>query len=238
MTNPLLQSDMYKYIFSTVSCLCFLHNGGSLSLSCVVQHCGDKWTGNWMWRNSTVEKLKAVEESVRYRLTTVTLSANQTQLILNFPSVNQLDEGFYGCRVTWTEDYIDEGHLTYVNVTAAVPSQRSVVHRVLVCAGASLCLPIILGLARCLSSEVKPQPLPRTLSTYAAVYRDRPHPAPQPAPRRPVPQKCSASSHKAPPKSQQKAEVVYADISQDALRQQGANREPDQATVYSSLKFS
>ena len=74
----------------------------------------------------------------------------------------------------------------------AVPSQRSVLHRLLVCAGAFLCLPIILGLARCLSSEVKPQPLPRTLSTHAAVH----HPAPQPPPRCPVPQKRSAPPRK------------------------------------------
>lgn len=33
-------------------------------------------------------------------------------------------------------------------------------------------------------------------------------------------------------------QVVYADISQHALRQQGATREPDQSTVYSSVKFS
>lgn len=85
----------------------------------------------------------------------------------------------------------------YLCPPPAVPSQRSVLHRVLVCAGAFLCLPIILGLARCLSSEVKPQPLPRTLvSTHSAVYRDQPQPAPQPPPRRPVPQKRSTPSHK------------------------------------------
>ncbi|XP_033486576.1 uncharacterized protein LOC117259380 isoform X2 [Epinephelus lanceolatus] len=119
----------------------------------------------------------------------------------------------------------------------AVTSQRTVLHRVLVCASASLCLPIILGLAYCLSSKVKPQTLPRTLSTHAAVYTDQPHPAPQPPPRCPVPQKHSKSPRKAAPKSRQKTEVVYADISQDALRQ-GATRAPDQSTVYSSLRFS
>lgn len=78
----------------------------------------------------------------------------------------------------------------------AVPSQRSVLHRVLVCAAAALCLPIILGLACCLSSEVKPRSLSRMLSTHTAVYRDHSHPAPQPPPRCPVPQKCSTSSGK------------------------------------------
>lgn len=33
-------------------------------------------------------------------------------------------------------------------------------------------------------------------------------------------------------------QVVYADISQGALRQQAAPREPAQSTVYSSLRFS
>lgn len=243
------------YLLGAICCLCLLYTGlsaeecsqavlaeretlyvpagGSLSLSCVVQHCGGAWTGNWMRRNSTDEKLIA-----RHHLTNVMLSANQTQLILNFLSVNQLDEGSYGCIVKWDQGDTEQGHLKYVNVTAAVPSQRSVLHRVLVCASASLCLPIILALARCLSSAVKPQPLPRTLSTHAAVYRDQPHPAPQPPPRCPVPQKRSTSSHKAAPKSQPKSEVVYADISQDAMRQQAATREPNQSTVYSSLRFS
>ncbi|XP_070762386.1 uncharacterized protein [Enoplosus armatus] len=259
MTNTLLQSDMHNYFLSAISCLCLLHTGllaeecsqavlakrdtfdvpagGSLSLSCVVQHCGDTWKGYWMWRNSTDEKLRAVEGGVGRRLTSVTLSTNQTRQILNLLSVSLSDEGYYGCKVTWHQGYTDQGHLTYVNVTA-VPSQRSSLNRVLVCAGAFLCLPIILGLARCLSSGVEPQPHPRTLSTNAAVYRDQPHPAPQPPPRRPVPQKRSTAPRKAPPKSQQKTEVVYADISKDALRQQGASREPDQSTVYSSLRFS
>lgn len=259
MTYTQLQSDMQNYLLTAISCLCLFHMGllteecsqgvrakrdtvdapagGSLSLSCVVRHCGGNWTGRWVWRNATVEEI--VEESVRHHLNSVKLSANDTQFILNFLSVHKLDKGYYGCKVTWPEGETDQGHLTYVNVTAAVPFQRSVLTRVLVCAGAFLCLPIILGLARCLSSEVKPQPLPRTLFTHSAVYRDQPDPAPQPPPRRPVPQKRSTSSHKARPKSkQQKTEVVYADISQDALRQQRATREPEQSIVYSSLKFS
>ncbi|XP_034404931.1 uncharacterized protein si:dkey-52l18.4 [Cyclopterus lumpus] len=240
-------------LLRAICCLCLLHTGlraeectqgvlaeretlhvpagRSLSLSCVVQHCGDAWTGNWMRRNSTEEKSIA-----GHRLTNVTLSANQTQLTLNFLSVSKLDEGPYGCRVKWAQGDTDQGHLKYVNVTAAVSSQRSALHRVLVCAGASLCVPIILVMARCLSSEVKPQPFPRTLSTYSAVCR--PQPAPQPPPRCPIPQKRTTPSHKAVPKSVQKTEVVYADISQDALGQQGATRPPEQSIVYSSLRFS
>uniref|UniRef100_UPI0037E926FC uncharacterized protein isoform X4 n=1 Tax=Semicossyphus pulcher TaxID=241346 RepID=UPI0037E926FC len=209
MKNTKSLSDMHYYLLSVV---CLLHSGlcaeeckqavlarretfhvlsgGSLSLSCVVKHCGHTWMGDWMWRNSTQEKA----------------------------AVNAIKE--------------------------AVPSQRSVLHRIFVCAGASLCLPIILGLANFMSSEVKPQPLPRTLSTHAAVSRNPTHSTPRPPPRcsqiqkgNPVPQKCGSSSQRAPPKPQWKTEVVYADISQDVPRQQGATREPAQSTVYSSLKF-
>ncbi|GAA6231292.1 uncharacterized protein LOC108898810 [Lates japonicus] len=213
--------------------------GGSLSLSCEVHHCGDIWTGNWMWENSTDKKSSTIKNSDRHCVTNVTISATATRLELNILRVVQSDEGSYGCRVTWGNDETDQGHLTNVNITAAVPSKRNLLHRIFICGGALLCFPIILGLARCLSSGVKPQPLPRTRSTYVAVDRDQPHPTPQPPPRRPVPKKRSASSHKVPPKSQQKIEVVYADISKDALRQQRATREPPaQSTVYSSVKFS
>ncbi|KAM8905390.1 uncharacterized protein AB9W97_008563 isoform 2-T2 [Spinachia spinachia] len=236
---------MFHRLLGAIGCLCLLHPGlwaeecsqdvlaeretlfvpagDSLSLSCVVQHCGGAWTGNWTRGNSKDNNITA-----RHRLTNVSLSATQTRLTLNFPSVCLFDEGSYGCSVKWARGDTQEGHLKYVNVTAAVSSQRSVPHRVLVCAGASLCLPIVLCLARCLRSEVKPQPLPRTLSA----------PAPRPPPRRPTPQKPSTSSRKAVPESNQKNEVVYADISQHALGQRGADKEPNPPTVYSALTFS
>ncbi|XP_051252778.1 uncharacterized protein LOC127361818 isoform X2 [Dicentrarchus labrax] len=254
MTKTLLQSDMGNYLLSAISCLCLLHTGvrakecfqavlgrsetfhvpagGSLSLSCVVEHCGASWKGHWMWTNSTIARSQHVNESVRHRLNNVTLSPNKTKQILELLSITQSDAGSYACSVVWAETgETEQGHLMHVNITAALPSQRSVLHRVLVCACASLCLPIILVLARFLSSEVKPQPLPRTLSTHAAAYGDQPHPAPQPPPRRPIPQK-------PPPKTQQNKEVVYAEVSQGAQRQQEPTREPAQSTVYSSLRFS
>lgn len=249
---------MYDYFLVAISCLCFLPSGfhaencsetvlarretfhapvgDSLSLSCVVQHCGDAWTGEWMWRNSTDNELRAIMEDSRHQITNVTLSGNQTQMRLKFVSVNELDEGSYACKVTWDRGGSAQGHWTYLNITAADPFQRNVYHRIFICAGAFICLPIILVLARCLSSERKPQPLPRT--RFTARYRAQSHLAPQPPPRCPVPQKRSTSSHKAPPKSQQKTEVVYADISKAALDQQQAIREPAQSTVYSSLRFS
>ncbi|KAK5868443.1 hypothetical protein PBY51_009457 [Eleginops maclovinus] len=240
---------MRFHLLSAISCLCLLHagaeectqsvladrstmyvaEGDSLSLSCVVQHCGGSWTGDWMRRNSTEEKL------VRHRVTKVNLSVNQTQLILNFLNVQKSDEGSYGCSVTWAQDVTEKGHFKYVNVTAAVPSKRSVLHRILVCSAAALSLPVILGLAHCLSSEVKPQPLPRTRSSSSAVNRAKPHPAPLLPP---TPKQRSTSSHKAIPMVRQKSEVVYADISQDLLRQQVVTRKPEQSTVYSPLRFS
>uniref|UniRef100_A0A3P8U8Z8 Ig-like domain-containing protein n=1 Tax=Amphiprion percula TaxID=161767 RepID=A0A3P8U8Z8_AMPPE len=211
--------------------------GGSLSLSCVVQHCGDTWTGTWMWKNSTYEKFSTVKESARHRLTKETLSANKTQLVLKLLRADPLDEGSYQCSVIWAAGNTEQGHLTTVNITAAVLSQRILWHRVLICAGAFLCFPIVVGLAHCLSSEVKHQLLPMA-TLYTAVERNLPPSAPQPPPRRPVPQKRKTTPNKAVrPKQQQNIEVVYADISQDALREQRAMREPTQSTVYSSVRF-
>ncbi|XP_037328030.2 uncharacterized protein si:dkey-52l18.4 isoform X2 [Pungitius pungitius] len=254
--NPLSQSDMHYRLLGAIGCLCLLHPGlwaeecsqdvlgkrenvtvpagQSLSLSCVVQHCGGAWTGTW-----TIQRTDSKGDNItaRRRLSNVSLSATQTRLTLDFPSVGLLDEGTYGCSVKWAQGDT-RGHLMYVNVTAAVPSERSVLHRVLVCAGASLCLPIVLCLALCLRSEVEPRSLPRTLSTHSVVYRKQPQSAPRPPPRCPVLQKPSTSSHKAFSESTQKNEVVYADISQHALGQRGAVEEPDPSTTYSALMFS
>ncbi|KAF7651179.1 hypothetical protein LDENG_00114820 [Lucifuga dentata] len=243
--------DIYGYFLSAFSCLCFLPTGckaecspavlarrhtfyvpagGSLLLSCDVRHCREAWTGHWEWKNSSGDMFKTVTPTRRHHLSNITLSANQTRLVLKILSVNQSDDGLYKCSITWGQGTNDEGHISYVNITS-VPSGRNVLNRILVCAGASLCFPIILGLTRCLSSEVKPQPLPSTLPSET-------HQTPQPPPRCPLPQKHNAYTHKATPKSQQKTEPVYAALSQNALEQPRAAREPEQATVYSSLKFA
>ncbi|XP_063349594.1 uncharacterized protein si:dkey-52l18.4 isoform X1 [Pelmatolapia mariae] len=220
----------------------YVPEGGILLLSCVVQHCGNNWTAAWMWENSTYDFRKPVKESERHHLTNKTISASQTKLFLNIQSVNQSDEGSYGCMVVWDTGVSENGHRTHVNITAALitgPSPRKLLHRVLICACALLCLPIILELARCLSSEVKPQPLPRAQVIYEVPYATQPTIlAPRPPPRCPVPQKCKTSPPKVPPKVKRKPEVMYAVISQGALKQQGATRQPAQsATVYSSLRF-
>ncbi|XP_029964752.1 uncharacterized protein LOC115400843 [Salarias fasciatus] len=217
--------------------------GGALSLTCVVRHCGLNWTGTWLWKNSTDEQFSTVKDTERHHLIKVTLSAHEAQLTLKIMGVNPADEGSYGCFVTWGKGNSDTGNLMYVNVTAAELSRRDFLPRILICAGVFLCLPIILGLACFLSSEVKPQLLPRAEFIYSALYGGELHLAPRPPPRLPAPQERSSSSHKVsknvpvPPRSHQKTEVVYADISQDALQHQGAMKEPVQSTVYSLLKF-
>lgn len=248
--------DMHDYLLGAISCLCILFTGlhaeecsqgvlakrntlyvlegDSQTLSCVILHCGHNWTGDWMWKNSTDETFSVVEASDRHHLMKEEVSANETRLVLKLVKVSPLDEGSYKCKLVWGQGNVDMGHLTDVNVTAATP--RNWLHRVLVCAGASVCFPLVLVLAYCLSSrERQPQPRPRTKFTHVAVYRDQPHPTPQPPPRRKVPQKSSTSSKKARPKPQQKTEVVYADISKEALRQVAAPREPAESTVYSSV---
>ncbi|KAL6116424.1 uncharacterized protein ACO6RY_01047 [Pungitius sinensis] len=248
---------MHNRLLGAIGCLCLLHPGlwaegcsqdvvgerenvtvpagQSLSLSCVVQHCGGAWTGTIQRTDSKGDNI-----TTRHRLSNVSLSATQTRLTLDFLSVGLLDEGPYGCSVKWAQGDTQKGHLKYVNVTAAVPPERSVLHRVLVCAGASLCLPIVLCLALCLRSKVEPRSLPicRTLSTHSVVYRRQPQSAPRPPPPCPVLQKPSTSSHKAFSESTQKNEVVYADISQHALGQQEAVKEPDPSTTYSALMLS
>lgn len=96
----------------------YVPEGGILSLSCVVQHCGNNWTGAWMWENSTYDVRKPVKESERHHLTNKTISASQTKLFLNIQSVNQSDEGSYGCMVVWDTGINENGHRTHVNITA------------------------------------------------------------------------------------------------------------------------
>ncbi|XP_029026488.1 uncharacterized protein si:dkey-52l18.4 [Betta splendens] len=211
----------------------FVPEGGSLSLSCDIQNCGEAWTGNWVQTYSGKSDQTLIDNSDRHRVTNVTLSANTTRLLLDFLSVNKSDEGFYRCSVQWDQGGTGQGHFVYVNVTAAV-TKRMFWHRALVWSGACVCSFIILILARCLRSEVRPQPLPRPRIIY---HRDQPHAPANPQP--PVPKKRTKLSYKAPARSEQRTEVVYADISQDALRQQQeAVREPASSTVYSSVKFS
>lgn len=217
--------------------------GGSLSLSCKVQHCGVQgWTGGWAV--PTQLHFLLLEPSANHILRNRSLSTNQTELFIHFLSANQSDSGWYGCRVKWANGGFSVGHMTCVNVTEAAPSERTVQSRLLLCGSACLCLPLILGLARCLRSKVKPKPQPRTRSLSLHQLRTESSngpqlnlsvpqslPVPPPLPRCPT----------AAPKHEQKIEMVYASLSPDVLEQArcvaAATREPVPTTIYSSLLF-
>ncbi|XP_061574923.1 uncharacterized protein si:dkey-52l18.4 [Cololabis saira] len=244
---------MFAFLLGAFSCVCVLHHGLSaeectqrvlarrdtlsvpagdtVSLSCVIHHCEGPWRGNWTWEKSADSMSSVVEESSRHRFATVKLTASETKLTLNILNANTSDEGSYRCSVNWVGGGIEMGHWTKVNITEASSHRRSDLHRVLVCCGALLCLPIILGLARCLSPKAQKSGLPysRIRVTYAV---------PQPPPRRPIPQKRKTVPPKDSSSCEQKAELVYADISQDAPLQQGATRDPGQSTIYSDVRFS
>jgi hypothetical protein len=91
--------------------------GGTLSLSCVVQHCGDDgWTGGWGL--STEGQFLLFSPTPRHHLSKVTLTTNSTRLIMDILNVNQSDHGMYQCQITWVKGSTSVGHMTYVNITA------------------------------------------------------------------------------------------------------------------------
>lgn len=263
---------MYCYLLSAISAVCILPligadvedcikavlnkretysvaSGESLSLSCIVQHCGDLYTWKWIWKNSTGDIFVSVSKTNSHSLTNETLSANKTRLLLGLERVSELDEGFYGCRVVWSSEEIDQGHLMHVNVTAAASTDRKVLHGILGCFGVALCLTVALSLAFCLRSKVGLQSLhrkfmpvtsPHLMPCPSAEYQAPLHQStPQPPPRQKAPKMYSTPAKKARHQPKQKTEVVYADISQDALRQQQRVKQSEQpSTVYSSLRFA
>ncbi|XP_021437770.2 uncharacterized protein LOC110503656 isoform X2 [Oncorhynchus mykiss] len=148
------KKEMYNCLFLSWTCLCFLPGydseecvtsvlakrgsvdvpkGGTLSLSCDVQHCGnDGWTGGWGL--STEGQFLLFSHTPRHHLSKVTLTTNSTRLLMDILNVNQSDHGMYQCQITWVEGYTSVGHMTYVNITAAIPptSVRKVYSRVVV----------------------------------------------------------------------------------------------------------
>ncbi|XP_056140113.1 uncharacterized protein si:dkey-52l18.4 [Lampris incognitus] len=261
-----MKTVMYGYLLIAVRFLCLLSGlhgeecshavlakrdtyrvpeGDSLSLSCVVQHCGlDGWIGEWIWTQPLENKSIVLQPTPRLHLFNESLSTNQTRLLMKFLNINKSDEGLYKCSVAWGQGLTasDQGHMTSVNTFSAVTSERNVLHRVLVCVGASLCFPLFMGLARCLSLEVKPQPVPRTLSINHSQLRNlctaEACQAPQPPPRCPIAKKENTPQRKATPVPKPQKELVYAALSQDALGQERAAGGPTQATIYSSVHFS
>ncbi|KAF6736128.1 Mast/stem cell growth factor receptor kita [Oryzias melastigma] len=213
----------------------FMSEGNTLSLSCTVQHCESTWAGKWKWEKSIDSNSSIVRDSPRHHLMEKTPKASEIQLLLEVQRVEPADMGAYRCSVQWADGSTELGHWTYVNITRVVPTQRKVLHRFLVWAGASLCLPVILGLARCLSSEVKPQPQHRMQVIYAKVDKNQPHEPPRPPPRRSHPQKGRPPAFQGE-KSKQKTELVYADIYQDVKGTRQVVRAPTESTVYSSVR--
>ncbi|KAK6295759.1 hypothetical protein J4Q44_G00334720 [Coregonus suidteri] len=240
------KKDMYNCLFLSITCLCILPGydaeecvtsvfakkrnvnvpkGGTLSLSCVVQHCGDDgWTGGWGL--STEGQFLLFSPTPRHHLSNVTLTTNRTRLLMDILNVNQSDYGMYHCQITWVEGYTSVGHMTYVNITAAIPptSVRKVYFRVVVYVSTCLVitLVLVLGLACHIRSKVPSQPPPI--------------PPPKPPPR-----SRSVRKDKPPtPKPNPKIELVYAALSKDCLEQQNPNpqREAAQPTVYSSLRLT
>ncbi|RVE64351.1 hypothetical protein OJAV_G00124930 [Oryzias javanicus] len=209
--------------------------GNTLSLSCTVQLCESSWAGKWTWEKSTDSNCSIVRESQRHHLKEKTPKASEIQLVLEVQRFEPADIGSYRCSVQWADGSTELGHWTYVNITRVVPSQRKVLYRFFVWAGASLCLPVILGLARCLSSEVKPQPQHGMQVIYAKVDKHRPHEPPQPPPGRSLPQTGRPPAFQGE-KSKQKTELVYADIYQVAKGTQQVVRGASESTVYSSLR--
>ncbi|XP_013877974.1 uncharacterized protein si:dkey-52l18.4 [Austrofundulus limnaeus] len=250
---------MCDYLFKAVYCFCvfqlgfcekcsngvlgrsqtfYAPEGSSMTLSCVVQHCGENWTGNWTYKKLTNATSGTVGDGGKHHFSHLALSNNETQLNLTIRSVGQSDAGSYKCSVIWEDGSRDEGHWMHLNVTKEVPVQRNALHRFLICAGAFFWLPVFLLLARRLGSKVKPHTRPRTQVIYEVVQEDRSHQLPQPLTQRPVPKKRTNPPRKVSSKPLPKTELVYADISQETLRQQRAMREPAQSTVYSSVHFS
>ncbi|XP_010892077.1 uncharacterized protein si:dkey-52l18.4 isoform X1 [Esox lucius] len=197
--------------------------GGSLSLSCIVQHCGNGgWTGGWGL--STGGQFLLVCPSPRHHLSNSTLTTNRTHLHMDILNVNQSDCGMYQCQITWFDGQISVGHMTSVNITAAPqpgPPERKLYYRVAVYFSACL----VITLALVLACNIRPK--------VPSQHRLQPPPVPprsqsvrmaQPAMPQPVP----------------KTELVYAAISKDRLGQQNPNlqRQTEPPIIYSSLRFT
>ncbi|XP_026137728.1 uncharacterized protein LOC113114867 isoform X1 [Carassius auratus] len=190
----------------------FVAEGRSLELSCEVQHCGlAGWTGGWVFQDLETVGFSSLIPSERIKMSSISSTANSTQLLLHIHNINQSDTGAYKCLISWPENTTSSGHVTYVNVTAAAAesSGRSLSHRVLLCFAAFICFPVVLGFVWCLTQDH--------------------HPPPPPVPPRP----CTSSRVK--PKN----ELVYAEVAVNSSRRQNDQaKQASEPTVYSSVRFS
>ncbi|XP_051963705.1 uncharacterized protein si:dkey-52l18.4 isoform X4 [Xyrauchen texanus] len=118
----------------------FVPEGGSLQMSCEVEHCGVlSWTGGWTFQDmQRSTEWTFLTPSLRIQLSNYTLTTNSTNLLVNIQNINQSDAGAYKCLISWPQHITSSGHVTYVNVTegpllcTAESSGRKLSHRVLV----------------------------------------------------------------------------------------------------------
>ncbi|KAK0156260.1 hypothetical protein N1851_000457 [Merluccius polli] len=209
--------------------------GGNLSLSCVVQHCGDDddWKGTW-YHVDDDDGRSPVVDTPRRRLGRLALSANQTRFLLHIQNFTQSDKGAYGCKVTWESGATAQGHMSTVYyATAVAATERSVLHRGLVCGSASVGVLLVLLLARCLSSGPKPyqtpgRPIFDASHTYEVVQ-----------PRHQIPQTNKSRIHKGILETIQHyvvLQVVYTDVFHDASGKPRRVQEPSEPTVYHCIR--
>ncbi|XP_056127128.1 uncharacterized protein si:dkey-52l18.4 [Rhinichthys klamathensis goyatoka] len=192
----------------------FVPEGSSLELSCEVQHCGVlSWTGGWVFQEWQSTGFTRLTPSERIKLSNYSSTANSTHLLVHIHNINQSDAGPYKCMITWSQKNLtSNGHVTYVNVTAASvdSSGRNLSHRVLLCLSASMCFPLVLGLVWCLTRDHPPPPPvpPRSYTSFAARVKP-------------------------------KKELVYAEVAlKNSRRQNDCPKQVPEPTVYSSVHFS
>lgn len=191
----------------------FVPEGSSLELSCEVQHCGVLgWTGGWAFQEMQDTGFTPLTPSERIELSNYSSTANSTHLLIHIHNINQSDAGSYNCMITWPGQLTSNGHVTYVNVTAASVDSlgRNLSHRVLLCLSASMCFPLVLGLVWCLTRD---------------------HPPPPPVP----PRSYTSFSARVIPKK----ELVYAEVAlKNSRRKNDCPKQVPEPTVYSSVHFS
>ncbi|KAG1929928.1 si:dkey-52l18.4 [Pimephales promelas] len=169
--RSMLVLHLFSSLHSSACELCFVRasrahkfvpEGSSLKLSCEVQ-CGVlSWTGGWVFQEMQSTGFTRLTPSERIKLSNYSSTANSTHLLVHIHNINQSDAGSYKCEITWTQrDLTSNGHVTYVNVTAAASvdsSGRNLSHRILLCLSASMCFPLVLGLVWCLTRDHPPPP--------------------------------------------------------------------------------
>ncbi|KAF4086413.1 hypothetical protein AMELA_G00105910 [Ameiurus melas] len=230
MTHDAKNSSRWTFVYTILALACHLQvcvgecvpsvlasrrtlyksEGQSMSLSCDVLHCGQKWTGGW---GIIQEHFKFLTPSPRVHLYNETITYNTTRLFLDVQNLNRSDSGSYQCNIKWEESN-SQGHVIKVNVTAGhfmpEPTGRKLSYRLLVCGAASLCFPLALALACCFSCRPAP-PVPPPRSRNSSTARVKP-----------------------------KADVVYAVVALDRPRQQNTTqaRTARTAVIYSTVNFS